>query len=376
MGRKLSYEEVKQYIEVESESGCKLLSESYNGNKIPLLFQCRCGEKFERRFDNFKSRKLYLCEKCFRRKGNESKSFNYEYVKEYVLNNGKGTILLSKKYKNSSSKLEFKCKCGEIFETTFNKFKLRGKIQCNKCSNHKILDYNSVLEYINNNSNCKLISNEFKNIDSLLRFKCECGEVFERSFYNFKKYEKRCPKCREKERSQIKSLDYKYVKEYIECRGAKLLSNNYVNAKTKLNIQCGCGRKFKADFDKIKSRDKVRCNVCSKKTSTKEFIISQKLDKLGIKYIEQYKFNDCNYKRNLIFDFYIPSLNTCIEYDGEGHYEPFRFSKDKKAMLNKLKETKIRDSIKTKYCKDNNIKLIRIPYFEFDNIDNILKCLL
>ena len=39
MGRKLSYEEVKQYIEVESESGCKLLSESYNGNKIPLLFQ-------------------------------------------------------------------------------------------------------------------------------------------------------------------------------------------------------------------------------------------------------------------------------------------------------------------------------------------------
>ena len=45
-------------------------------------------------------------------------------------------------------------------------------------------------------------------------------------------------------------------------------------------------------------------------------------------------------------------------------------------MQKKLKETQIRDRIKNKYCKDNNIKLIRIPYFEFDNIDEILKCLL
>ena len=115
--------------------------------------------------------------------------------------------------------------------------------------------------------------------------------------------------------------------------------------------------------------------MCSKKTSTKEFIISQKLKALNIKYIEQYKFNDCIYKDKLIFDFYIPSLNTCIEYDGEGHYKPFRFNKDKETMQKKLEETQIRDAIKTQYCKDNNIKLIRIPYFEFDNIDEILKCL-
>ena len=34
---------------------------------------------------------------------------------------------------------------------------------------------------------------------------------------------------------------------------------------------------------------------------------------------------------------------------------------------------KIRDTIKTRYCKDNNIRLIRIPYWEFDNIENILE---
>lgn len=38
----------------------------------------------------------------------------------------------------------------------------------------------------------------------------------------------------------------------------------------------------------------------------------------------------------------------------------------------KLIETRKRDNIKNKYCEENNIKLIRIPYTEFDNIENIL----
>ena len=28
---------------------------------------------------------------------------------------------------------------------------------------------------------------------------------------------------------------------------------------------------------------------------------------------------------------------------------------------------------KTQYCNDNNIKLIRIPYWDFNNIEKILK---
>ena len=39
----------------------------------------------------------------------------------------------------------------------------------------------------------------------------------------------------------------------------------------------------------------------------------------------------------------------------------------------KLKNTQNVDNIKSQYCKDNNIKLIIIPYFEFDNIEKILK---
>ena len=284
--------------------------------------------------------------------------------------------LISDKYNGINSKIKIKCECGNVFETTLSKVKHRNKRKCNKCVGLERININDVIEYVENNSNCTLISLDFKNIDADLVFRCECGEVFERSFYSFRKHEKRCLKCRDKENGKKSSLSYDYVKNYIESKGAKLLSGKYENAKTKLNIQCNCGAKFEADFDKIKSREKVRCNRCSKKTSKPEFIISEKLKQLNLEYIEQYKFKDCKYKDKLIFDFYIPSLNACIEYDGEGHYKPFRFSKDKEAMQKKLKETQIRDRIKNKYCKDNNIKLIRIPYFEFNNIDNILKCLL
>ena len=30
-------------------------------------------------------------------------------------------------------------------------------------------------------------------------------------------------------------------------------------------------------------------------------------------------------------------------------------------------------SLKNEYCKNNDIELLRIPYYEFDNIENILE---
>jgi len=63
----------------------------------------------------------------------------------------------------------------------------------------------------------------------------------------------------------------------------------------------------------------------------------------------------------LPFDFYLPEVNTCIEYDGEQHYKPYRFSQDEK-YIKKLEKTKQHDLIKNLYCKENGIRLIRIPY--------------
>ena len=43
------------------------------------------------------------------------------------------------------------------------------------------------------------------------------------------------------------------------------------------------------------------------------------------------------------------------------------------AAKENLKYVKAHDKIKTKYCEDNGIKLIRIPYWSFNKIEEIIK---
>ena len=81
--------------------------------------------------------------------------------------------------------------------------------------------------------------------------------------------------------------------------------------------------------------------------------------------MQEKTFNDCyNPETNvrLRFDFYLPDYNCCIEYDGIQHFEGWSNS-----LLN-LRDNKYRDNIKEEYCKNNNIRLIRIPYTDFDKI--------
>jgi very-short-patch-repair endonuclease len=49
---------------------------------------------------------------------------------------------------------------------------------------------------------------------------------------------------------------------------------------------------------------------------------------------------------------------VCVEYDGSQHYHPVEYFGGEKVF----KETQKSDAIKNKYCSDNGIKLIRIPY--------------
>lgn len=78
---------------------------------------------------------------------------------------------------------------------------------------------------------------------------------------------------------------------------------------------------------------------------------------------KQKKFKDClnkpkgeSYCRELSFDFYLPNENILIEYDGEQHFVK------RGKYGEKFEDVKRNDLIKNKYCRDNNIKLIRIHY--------------
>ena len=97
------------------------------------------------------------------------------------------------------------------------------------------------------------------------------------------------------------------------------------------------------------------------------------LKNMGYNIKPQYIFNDCKYIKPLRFDGYDLENNTVFEYQGQQHYYPVDFSgKGQCFAESEFNINVIRDNIKREYCKTNNIKMIEIPYWEYDNMEDFL----
>jgi very-short-patch-repair endonuclease len=139
----------------------------------------------------------------------------------------------------------------------------------------------------------------------------------------------------------------------------------YKNNREKISVICEKHGAFQVTPNDHLNK-KSGCPKC--KSSKGEIRIETFLNNQKIKYISQHIFNDCKNIKNLVFDFYLPDQNVCIEFDGQLHFKSIDFFGGDEL----LKNTKKRDKIKTKYCLDKNIKLIRIKYDKFNDIENIL----
>lgn len=111
------------------------------------------------------------------------------------------------------------------------------------------------------------------------------------------------------------------------------------------------------------------CPSCKKSIGENRIENWLKINK--IKYERQKYFKKCKDKRYLLFDFYLSKYRTCIEYDGPHHFKSVNYFDN-----NEFIGIKRRDKIKEKFCKNNNINLIRIPHTSLKNIENILKRLI
>lgn len=178
-----------------------------------------------------------------------------------------------------------------------------------------------------------------------------------------------CRKCGIINRSKNKTLNTKiFIEKSKQIHHDKYDYSlvNYINAKTKVKIICYKHGIFQQTPDKHLAGQ--NCPIC--KISKGEQLIQKFLLLNNIKFIPQYKFNECKNKKQLPFDFYLPDHNICIEFQGEQHYKPFWKSSQKNSeeILNRVK---INDQIKRQYCIKNNIQLIEITYKE--NIEIRLK---
>lgn len=170
-----------------------------------------------------------------------------------------------------------------------------------------------------------------------------------------------CPKCRGGAlKSQKQFIDELHeINPYIEVLG------KYINTDTKIRCKCLRDGNVWLAVPKQLLRG-VGCPRCKQSHGEREVELFLAQNKF--QYIREYRFDDCRDKQPLPFDFYLPDINTCIEYDGQQHYKPF----DRWGGDVALRGTKRRDSIKTNYCKAKGIRLIRIPY-TVNDINKFLK---
>ena len=110
----------------------------------------------------------------------------------------------------------------------------------------------------------ELLSDEYIGSKSKLEILHKsCGIVFWMSWSHFQQGQ-RCPKCCGKLKLKIED-----VKKYIESfDGHKLLSKEYINARSKLEILCSCGKPFWTSWDNFNHGH--RCKKCHFESVTGE----------------------------------------------------------------------------------------------------------
>lgn len=120
---------------------------------------------------------------------------------------------------------------------------------------------------------------------------------------------------------------------------------------------CDCGVERDVSGLSLRNGSSLSCGNHSNISKGNEKI-SKILNEAKIPFETEKKFPSCKDKKELPFDFYVNN-KYLIEYDGIQHYKETIFD---------LEYTQSHDHIKTEWCKNNKIPLIRIPYSHYENL--------
>lgn len=295
--------------------------------------------------------------------GKKRRFFNYDYVRSYIEKTGDKLVTAS--YAGFHKHLEIQCGvCDDVFQKTFYYYHDEDK-RCPKCFSENQYSYAEIDEIIRKAGDKRI--GKFMTVNDNLDI--ECGRCHKISAMRVDHYIKgsRCGDCVAKDVGKMFALPYETVRDYISDCGDFLVSKTYHNYDGPLEICChGCGGTYIKSFAQFKS--KGRCDKCKDPMSRGERRIATYLTKKLLEYEHEYSYDDCRKILPLPFDFHIPSLSMCIEYQGQQHYGPIACFGGEAAF----ERQKERDKIKFDYCGEKKIPLLIIPYWDFSRIEGIM----
>ena len=267
-------------------------------------------------------------------------------------------------YKGSKTKVKIICREHGVFEQRPDHHLIgHGCSICSKNNKNSNNDFKYRANKIHNNYyDYSLV--QYKNAHTKIKIICPKHGIFEQLPQNHLIKKNGCPHCyNEKRYSNL--LEFIKKSNIIHNYGYDYSLVNYRGNNIRVKIIC----KKHGIFEQTPSKHLLNqgCPICSESKGEKE--IRMFLEKNNIDFNIQKKFNGCSYERLLKFDFYLPEHNICIEYDGLQHFKPVEFFGGE----TRFKYQKKIDQIKTDFCKNNDINLVRIRYSE--NIEEKLNFL-
>lgn len=153
--------------------------------------------------------------------------------------------MLTKKYINNYTKIEWECSKGHRWKADGGRIKLGS--WCPKC--YRISQKNTIeeMQKLAKQHRGKCLSDEYFNCYTKLKWQCRFGHIWE-TVPSVIVMGAWCPEC-----SGVKRLTIFDMQSVAKSRGGKCLSKKIINAHLKLKWQCRMGHEWEAVASSVKA---------------------------------------------------------------------------------------------------------------------------
>ena len=344
--------------------------EEYKGCKNKIKTRCRiCGNIWEPIPDSLLQG--YGCPKCAVKKTHSlQRKSHEEFIKEISIINS--DIEIKDKYINGIIKLKCFCKkCKNEWKSAPNKLLMgRGCPVCGRINGakHKRKNTETFIDELRNINPDIKVCGEY--ITAHEKISCEClicNNIWSATPANLLK-NKGCPICSLKKQGiNRRTTDNEFKNRISNIHPNIIINDTYNTELEPISVTCNkCSHTWKAIPKNLLQG--IGCPKCSISKGEKK--IEAFLKSKGFEYITQKTFKDLFGLGNgsLSYDFYVPNVNALIEFQGLQHYSAIEYFGGEKSFI-KQKE---HDQRKSDYAVNNGFNLIIIPYWDYDNIEEIL----
>ena len=313
------------------------------------------------------------CRKCSSKELSDRMAFSHEeYLEEISIVNP--TIRVLGKYVNRKTRISHLCTIHNVIWDAFPESILRGG-GCKLCCKEKIgkkfrktdekylSDLQQVHPYI-------IPIEQYVNALTKIKHRCKiCNYEWDVTPGSLLTLDFGCPCCAHKQASINRRYSLDEYKDILARNNPNVeIVGEYLGTMTPTSHKCVvCGFIWNAyPGNIIKGHG---CPLCSLSFGEKK--IANFFDVNNVSYEVEKTFPNLLGVGNgfLSYDFYIPISNCLIEYQGKQHEKSVYYFGGKEQLIIQQEH----DRRKREYAKQHGFKLLEIWYYDYDNIEKILK---